>query len=474
MNELPEPVLTVGEPIEQGTVTAYPVYLDNASSYSGDTTLTVDYGGTSPVVFQMKDINNSAVNGARGMFEYALTLMGYEGDMDEFLSNIAGYLLSTGPLSFTITLSLTGYESVSATVEPPAEPAGETLTWTLDSLDTIETFRAKETTSVNISSETIDDFDFYATAAQSDGTIIKEKTKLNVIDSGALGISCLTEGESMDTMSENDVIFQFLCPCGVDSDVIYKENSVSFSEYAFFLKVGEDAIPCTITLEIIPKASATPAAPANLIKDIPVLTEDFSSFDDAYGIYLINGNDSFSILISAKETPEEVASDTLSSSPPFRFIKPGNYTFVGSAVSDYLVLCGEDGTSQRQAIRTHKCYIGFDGPQIGLLQIWMMLTLSDDPLQADMACIQFMQSGSRISAVIDIKSDDVSDALCFGPYGYAACNQGESVDLPESILLENPIIVDIDANASYFTSLGLTTDDEIKAHLDAIAFDEFS
>lgn len=126
MNNLPEPVLTLGEAIVAGGASYYPVYLENIPSYSADTTVDTEVQGLQSWSFTVGDINDSDTNPVRAGIEIMLQNAGITENTEEILANIVG-LVATAPsvsMPCIITLSLTGYESVSATVSAPSEEGG--------------------------------------------------------------------------------------------------------------------------------------------------------------------------------------------------------------------------------------------------------------------------------------------------------------------------------------------------------------
>ena len=58
-------------------------------------------------------------------------------------------------------------------------------------------------------------------------------------------------------------------------------------------------------------------------------------------------------------------------------------------------------------------------------------------------------------------------------YGLFLLMDKQMFDAPSSFVLNHPIVVDITANQAFFDALSLTTDEEIKAYLDTIVFENF-
>ena len=121
--------------------------------------------------------------------------------------------------------------------------------------------------------------------------------------------------------------------------------------------------------------------------------------------------------------------------------------------------------------KTHKYYISSDSDISDGFDIARIISNGN-------GAVMLSKSGNRFSKIHDNIADLIGDAgngnEAFYPVYYIV-KKGETFTpfTEDTFKAYNPIVVDITANASEFAALGLTTDEEIQAYLDGIAYEDF-
>ena len=144
-------------------------------------------------------------------------------------------------------------ESYPYTVELeiiPKANTGEVLTWdiTADNAENLQV-AVKSTTSV-ITTETIQNYDYYATAVKEDGSSIVDRIKLYISIAGD-NISMLTTSKGG---VDGGLLFYLPAVIGSEGSPVSGNNSIIYVAYALHASVEspESLYPYTVTLEIIP------------------------------------------------------------------------------------------------------------------------------------------------------------------------------------------------------------------------------
>lgn len=171
------------------------------------------------------------VAGETGIVFYVLTDTAAEEDT---VDNAVA-LLTTG-----ITFEESNYPMTVTLEILPKVQGRETIEWNLQSLPETETDLIKST-SISFSSVNADDYDYYAKIISDSGEILVAPTKLTVDDSDPTGLAFMASAESEGRI----LSFCF----GIIEDLGMSSNNVAL----FPLDIEESEVPCTVTLEIIPK-----------------------------------------------------------------------------------------------------------------------------------------------------------------------------------------------------------------------------
>ena len=125
----------------------------------------------------------------------------------------------------------------------------------------------------------------------------------------------------------------------------------------------------------------------------------------------------------------------------------------------------------------HKLYLGFDYEANGTFDYALsaiILYKNQSVIQSEkMPAIAYSPNSdnSRFSSIIQIDED----IDMFSPFYFYVGNEDNNTGgFPTSFYANHPILVDITANQEYFTSIGLTTDEEIQDYLDSIPYEDFA
>lgn len=216
-----------------------------------------------------------------------------------------------------------------------------------------------------------------------------------------------------------------------------------------------------ISSQFIPYNLALGSLPENLLANPTLYPEDMSDVPTSNG-YFANSDGSLliqSYALTSEKLVVENGVGTPVSDPEATItminVPDGTYK-TGYAVA-YGVIIGLEGE--------HKLYIAFhcDNTVIKPLQYYTL-----PPDNANMAQAGYVRTSDRLSNLLTYAM--VNTHPIYFSYNILL---GENDDLPESVTFTKPIVVDVTANQEFFTSQGLTTDDEIREYLDNIAFDDF-
>lgn len=204
----------------------------------------------------------------------------------------------------------------------------------------------------------------------------------------------------------------------------------------------------------------------NLLDDVTFITSPPSDFTNSF---IFNGN-SENWLMGDVTLVDNVLPGISAASVFGNTIEQESYRSI--AIYQTALYIGSNLISK---ITEHKIYIRFESNFPDSLTSYTYASLMGSDF---LYYISSKYSESIMSSIFTFPDIDMNEgeSPSYGAYSYFL--QDISQTPPESIgtgyYVRNGVLVDITVNQDYFTSLGLTTDEEIQEYLDSIPYDGFA